>query len=46
MSKEFLRFDPAPVPNNVEDLPTYLANTLLEIRAAIEVARNGHLDVV
>ena len=46
MSKEFLRYDPAPVPNNVDELPVYLANTLLEIRAAIEVARNGHLDVV
>ena len=46
MSREYLRFDPAIVPTNAEELPTYLSNTLLEIRAALEVVRNGHLDVV
>ena len=46
MSREYARFDPAPMPTDVEELPTYLYNTLLEIRAAIEVVRNGHLDVV
>jgi len=45
MTAEFLRFDPTLCPTSIEDLPTFIDNMFLEIRAVIEVVRDGHLDV-
>jgi hypothetical protein len=45
MSSEFLRFDPALCPTDVEEIPRFIDSMLLEIQAVLEVVRNGHLDV-
>jgi hypothetical protein len=45
MTAEFLRFEPTLCPTSIEDLPTFIDNMFLEIRAVIEVVRDGHLDV-
>lgn len=43
--REFLRFDPTLTPTDISSLPTFLDNTLLEIKAVLELLRDGHLDV-
>ena len=46
MSREFLKFNPANSPGSPEELPTFLDNTFLEIKTSLDVARDGHLEVV
>lgn len=43
--REFLRFDPTLTPTDINSLPTFLDNTMLEIKAVLELLRDGHLDV-
>lgn len=46
MSRTFPRFNPAEPPAVPAELPKYLHNTMLEIRAVLELLRDGHMDVV
>ena len=46
MSRDYLKFNPAASPTTVEELPTFIDNSLLEIKASLDIARDGHLEVV
>ena len=45
MSREFLRFDPTLCPTDIEDIPRFIDNMLMEIRPVLDLVRDGHLDV-
>lgn len=45
MSREFLRFDPSLCPSDIEEIPRFLDGMFLEIRAVLDLVRDGHLDV-
>ena len=46
MSRDYLKFNPAASPTTVEELPTFIDNSLLEIKTSLDIARAGHLEVV
>ena len=45
MSREFLRFDPTLCPTDIDDIPRFIDNMLMEIRPVLDLVRDGHLDV-
>jgi len=43
---EFLRFDPSTCPQNLEDIPKFVDEMLLQIKIVVDLLRDGHLDVI
>ena len=43
---EFLRFDPSTCPQDVESIPKFVDEMLLQIKTVLDLLRDGHLDVV
>lgn len=45
MSRVFFRFEPTVVPSEPTELTHYLDDTLTQIKAVLDLLRDGHLDV-
>jgi len=45
MSREFFRFQPTNVPSDASDMPKYLTDTFVQVKAVLDLLRDGHLDV-
>jgi hypothetical protein len=45
MTREFFRFTPTIAPDDTDSMPRYLDETFENIRAVVELLRDGHLDV-
>jgi len=43
---EFLRFDPSTCPQDLEDIPKFVDEMLLQVKFVLDLLRDGHLDVV
>jgi len=46
MSRDYPKFNPSTAPSNSEEMPRYLDNTLTQIKTSLDIARDGHLEVV
>lgn len=46
MTVQFPRFEPATVPQDPADLPRYIQDMFNDIANAINVVRDGHIDVI
>jgi hypothetical protein len=46
MSRDYPKFNPSTSPITVEELPKFIDNSLLEIKTSLDIARDGHLEVV
>lgn len=45
-STEFLRFDPSTCPQDLEGIPKFIDEMLLQVKVVLDLLRDGHLDVV
>ena len=43
---EFLRFDPSTCPQDLENIPKFVDEMLLQVKIVTDLLRDGHLDVV
>jgi hypothetical protein len=43
---EFLRFDPSTCPPDMDSIPRFIDEQLLQIKTVLDLLRDGHLDVV
>ena len=42
---EFLRFDPSTCPQDLQAIPRFVDEQLLQIKTVLDLLRDGHLDV-
>jgi|TARA_R110002110_G_scaffold147060_2_gene337088 hypothetical protein len=46
MSRDYPKFNPSTAPSNPVEISRYLDNTLVQIKTSLDIARDGHLEVV
>jgi hypothetical protein len=43
---DFLRFDPLTCPQDLQAIPRFIDEQLLQIKTVLDLLRDGHIDVV